>query len=115
MEEIQQKKLCSVALLAVSDGHFVNSGVAKSRSHLKGEGYLTLQGDGPFSKHKNNANPFTAYFQFLSLADVRVTPLEKEGDVEHLLDCNFKSSIPVLGEFPKSALPVSAVFLSLLS
>lgn len=40
-EENQQKKLYSVALLVVADGHFVSSGVAKSRSHVKGEEYLT--------------------------------------------------------------------------
>lgn len=30
-----------MALLVVADGHFVSSGVAKSRSHVKGEEYLT--------------------------------------------------------------------------
>lgn len=31
--------------------------------------------------------------------------------MEHLLDCNFRSPIPVLEEFPESALPIPAEFL----
>lgn len=60
MEEKQQKRLCSVALLVISDGYFGNTGVAKSKSHQKARGILQLRGDVLFSKHRNNAGPFTA-------------------------------------------------------
>lgn len=56
------EKVFSVALLVVADGHFVNSGVAKSRSHPKGQGYLTATRRRAFLQPENQCRSFHSIF-----------------------------------------------------
>lgn len=104
------ERVFSLALLIFVDGHFVNFGVDRSRSHPKGKGYLTATSRYAFLQAEKQCWFFVSIF-LISFpgrlqSTVIISCLKRQKGMGHLLDCNFNylSPLPVGKHFQNLSL-----------